>query len=155
MKIYSIIYQHVLIETKWYLGRLRFLILMSNSTFLDVANYCQFLLLNTYVKNGIFETCFRQSAHGKMTAWDPCNIMCLSTSGPCNWICHQHLDFHPPPPPLRFLCLINAFYRRSVSCVYIIYPLCPIYQIDCLFVSFYFVLFHPTKFGALLCSILF
>ena len=31
---------------------------------------CQFWSSNIYVENGIFETCFWQSALGKMTAWD-------------------------------------------------------------------------------------
>ena len=66
----QIMYQHVLIETKQYLVMIRFLIFMSNLTFLNFANFCQFLSSNIYVKNGIFETCFRQSAKGKMTAWD-------------------------------------------------------------------------------------
>ena len=47
-----------------------FLIFMSNLTFLDVAHFCQILLSNINLKNDIFETCFRQSAKGKMTAWD-------------------------------------------------------------------------------------
>ena len=38
--------------------------------FLDFAKFSQILSSNIYVKNGIFETCFRQSAKGKMTAWD-------------------------------------------------------------------------------------
>ena len=63
-------YQNVLIETKSYLGPIRFLILVSKLTFLDVAIFCQFVLSNVYLKTGIFETCFRQSAKGKMTAWD-------------------------------------------------------------------------------------
>ena len=45
-------------------------IFMSNLTFLDVANFCQFVLSNIYIKNGTFETCFRQSVKGKMTARD-------------------------------------------------------------------------------------
>ena len=48
----------------------RFLILVSDLTFLDFANLCQFLLPNIFLKNGSFETCFRQSAKGKMTAWN-------------------------------------------------------------------------------------
>ena len=35
--------------------------------------------------------------------------------------------FSPYPLTLRFLCLINSFYRRYVSCIYNIYPICTIY----------------------------
>ena len=45
------------------------------------------------------------------------NIMLSSKSGLFNWICHENLGFHPPP---CVFCLINSFYRRCVSCMYII-----------------------------------
>ena len=67
---HHIMYQDVLNETKQYLVVIRFLIFMSNLTFLDFAKFCHFLPSIIYVKNGIFETCFRESAKGKMTAWD-------------------------------------------------------------------------------------
>ena len=58
---------------------------------------------------------------------------------------HQNLDFsigfatkisNFTPPLLRFLCLINSFYRRYVPCMYNIsnisnrYPIYPIYPAD-------------------------
>ena len=39
---------------------------------IDIFEFCYFLWnkwCNVYLKNGIFKTCFRQSAKGKMTAW--------------------------------------------------------------------------------------
>ena len=36
---------------------------------LKFANF-RYLKFNTYVNNGIFETCFGQSAKGETTAWD-------------------------------------------------------------------------------------
>ena len=76
------VYQNVLIEPKLYLVMIHLLISMSNLTFWDVANFCRFLLPNIYVKNGIFQKCFRQNAKGKMTAWDV-RVSCFG----------QHLDF--------------------------------------------------------------
>ena len=60
----------MLMKPKQSLVMLHVCISMSIFTWLDFANCCQLLLSNTYVKNGIFETCFRRSAEGKMTAWD-------------------------------------------------------------------------------------
>ena len=48
-----------------------FCISMLNLTLLDFVMFCKFVLSNIYVKNGIFEACFRQTAKGKITAWDP------------------------------------------------------------------------------------
>ena len=36
----------------------------------DILLYFVNFCYNVYLKNGIFKTCFRQSAKGKMTAWD-------------------------------------------------------------------------------------
>ena len=68
MKMYWILYQHVLIETKQYLVLIRFLILVSNLTFLDFVIFGDFLSNNIYLENGIFKICFQQSAKCKMTA---------------------------------------------------------------------------------------
>ena len=62
--------QNMLIVTKQYLVVIRFLIFMSKLTVWDFAEFYQFVLSNIEVKNGIFETCFRQAAKGKMTAWE-------------------------------------------------------------------------------------
>ena len=73
------------------------------------------------------------------------NIMFSSKSGLFNWICYWNLEFYPTPL-LRFLCLINSFYRRYVSCIYNIYPIYqiypiyPIYARYCLTISYYFAL---------------
>ena len=71
-KSHQIMYQNVLIYTKQYLNMIRFLILVSNLTFWDFWIFWNFgdTFSNIYLKNDIFETCFRQSAKGKMTAWD-------------------------------------------------------------------------------------
>ena len=61
------------------------------------------------------------------------NIMILSKSGLSIGFATKILIF-TPPPLLCFLCLINSFYRRYVSCVYIIYSIDPIY---CLIISYY------------------
>ena len=39
-------------------------------------------------------------------------------------------------PLFRFLCLINSFYRRYVSCIYNIYPIYPIYPIDIQYIQY-------------------
>ena len=76
---------------------IHFLIFASTLTFFDFAIFCQFLLSNVYLKNGIFKTCFRQSAKSKMT---------IKTS------------IFKLRPLLHFLCLINSFYRRCVCCIH-------------------------------------
>ena len=63
-------YQIVLIEPKQYRVMIGLLIFVSNFTFLDLASFCQFLLSDIDVKIVSFQTCFRQSAKGKMTAWE-------------------------------------------------------------------------------------
>ena len=46
--------------------------------------------------------------------------------------------FSPFPPLLRFLCLINSFYRKYVSCVYNISNISDIYSIYILSTLIYF-----------------
>ena len=60
----------MLIEPKSYLIMIRFLTYMSSLIFLDFASACESVLSNIDLKIDIFETCFRQSARDKMTAWD-------------------------------------------------------------------------------------
>ena len=64
------IHQNESIKRKYDRVMIRFSISMSTLMFIDDANVCQIVLSNIYVKNTIFEACFRQSAQGKMTACD-------------------------------------------------------------------------------------
>ena len=47
---------------------IRFEVLVSHLTFGDFEILGDIILFNVYVKNGFFESCFQQSAKGKMTA---------------------------------------------------------------------------------------
>ena len=70
---------------------IRFLILVSNLTFLDFVIFGIFLSKNVNLKNGIFKICLRQSAKCKMTAQTGrkyhvfvkiCNLECILPSKP-------------------------------------------------------------------------
>ena len=108
----------MLIETNQYLVLIRFLILVSNLTFLDFVFFGNFLSNNIYLENGIFKICFRQSAKCKMT----------TQTGRKYNVFLQNLQFRmyvaiktsifELRPLLRFLCLINSFYRRYVCCIH-------------------------------------
>ena len=47
---------------------IRFMILVSNVTFLDLGIFHDILVLNVCLKNEFFKSCFQQSAKSKMTA---------------------------------------------------------------------------------------
>ena len=96
-----------------------------------------------YVNNWFFQTCFRQSAKGKMAAWG----VCLSKTGLLNRICYSNFNFHCTPCLLRFLCVIISCYGKCVSCVYIIYP---IYPISCLTIIYHFIQFRIISFSLVL-----
>ena len=88
-----------------------------------------FLVKHICFKNNIFKMCFRESAKCRMTAQTGvgnCNVPCILQSNP-NFV---------TPTTFRFLCLINSFYRRFISCMYNIFnvsnisPMHPIYSLS-------------------------
>ena len=102
MQVYQILYTKVLFETKQCLVLIRFLILVSNLTFLDFVIVGDFVSKNFYPENGNFKTGFRQSAIRPIPHGTSGNIMFLSKSGLWNWI--QILEpksgFSPYPSPI-------------------------------------------------------
>ena len=136
---------------------IRFLIFMSNLTFWQISIFRHFLS-NIYVKNGICLNMFSRKCQVQNDRTNQQKISCFG----------QKLDFmlfltiktliFKLWPLFRFLCLINSFYRRYVSCVSITYPIYPIYPIHpirpiyliyCLTIVRYFALFLSisAKFG--------
>ena len=97
------------------------LIVMSILTLLDVAHCCKFVCSNINLKNDFFETCFQQSAKGKMTAWDVWQYHVFVK------VLTFYLDLplksriHPTPPhPFKF-SLSNQFLLQEVCFLYVQY----------------------------------
>ena len=123
---------------------------MSNFTFLDVARVCQILLsdINIRVKKRHLSNMFPTKCRGQNDRVGRPVISCVCQNldvSLFNWICHSNLKFYATPL-LHFLCLIISFYRRYVSCIYIIsnisntYSIYPIYR-----VSIQYALLFPNQ----------
>ena len=106
--------------------------LVSKLTFFDVFNFCHFFLCNAYLKNGIFETCFRESAKRQNDRMGRPVMSCFCKDLDFAIGFATHISIFTLPSLLRLLCVINSFYRRCVSRVYNIsnisskYPIYPI-----------------------------
>ena len=112
---------------------IRCLILMLNLTLWVVAFFCQCVSSYIYVKNCIFEKCFRQSVKGKITAWDFRYYYDFIKI----WTFQLNLRLTSRTLPYPPFVLTNSFYKRCVSCIYNIsnisntfnkYPIYPIYR---------------------------
>ena len=112
-------YHNVLIETKQYLVLIRFLILVSNFTFLDFCMFDDILVLNVYLKNGIFKICLRQSAKCKMTAQTGRKFHVFVK------ICHLHCIL---PSKLRFSSS-DHFFVFSVQLIHFTGGVFPVYTV--------------------------
>jgi hypothetical protein len=107
----------VLIETKQYLVLIRFLILVSTLTFLDFV-----ISGDLFLKTFISKTAFLRYVFDKAPSakW-PTNrrkISCFCQNLPFIMFFAIKTSIFQLRPLLRFLCLINSFYRRYVSRMY-------------------------------------
>ena len=99
-----------------------FLFLVSNLTFWDFSTFFLFRTQTTIhtllSKTASLSHVSNKVLRAKWPHKPGVNIMFSVKTHLYNWICHQNLDFqNDPPAPLRFLCLINSFYRRYVCCI--------------------------------------
>ena len=140
-QMYIVTYWNLFIETKQYLVMIMVLIFASTFTFLDFAEFSQFVSSNIYVKNDFFQTCFLKSAKGKWPHGMSGNIRFSSKSKLFNWIYYNLFVFSVKSIHFTggmLLCLHIYIYSKCT-----IYPICPIYPIYYLTISYYF-LFFPT-----------
>ena len=108
---------------------IRFLIFMSILTFLMFSNFRRFFIKHLRQKRHLLKMFSRKcQVQNDRTNWEKISCFCQKLDLTLYFTIKTSI--FKLRPLFRFLCLINSFYRRYVSCIYNIYPIYPIYPLD-------------------------
>ena len=114
---YQILYQNVLLESKQYLVMIRFLIFMSKLTFLIFSNFRHCFIKHLRQKRHLLNMFSRKcQVQNDRINWKKISCFCQKLDLTLYFTIKTSI--FKLRPLFRFLCLINSFYRRYVSCIY-------------------------------------
>ena len=114
---------------------IRFLIFMSNLTFLIFSNFRLFFIKHLRQKRHLLNMFSRKcQVQNDRINWQKISCFCQKLDLTLYFTIKTSI--FKLRPLFRFLCLINSFYRRYVSCIYNIYPIYPIYPIDIQYIQY-------------------